>query len=149
MGWMEEPVETEDGKGVMGWLSPKPCHLDFKVVVASWLDWGWAECWRQLGVRSLALMAFTEEALSLGKLIWRNEHKIEGRDDFLNLYREECDVYVCHLPCTQDLETFFGCLLELRPRVWMFTLACGGESKREITRVVEASAVGMRAQGYA
>jgi hypothetical protein len=40
MGWMEEPVETEDRKGVMGWLSPEPCHLDFKVVVGSWLDWG-------------------------------------------------------------------------------------------------------------
>jgi hypothetical protein len=108
MGWMEEPVETEDGKGVSGWLSPNPCHLGFRVVVGSWLDWGWAECWLQLGVRALALMAFTEEALCLGKVIWKDEHRIEGRDDFLNLYREECDVYVCHLPGIQDVEFFLG-----------------------------------------
>ena len=40
IGWEEVIVESEDGKGVVGWLDPERCCLDYKVIVGSWGDWG-------------------------------------------------------------------------------------------------------------
>jgi hypothetical protein len=77
-------METEDGMGVVGWLSPEQRFLDFKVVVGSLGDWGWAEGWRQLGIRNMCYVAFTEEALVLARVIWGRTVNLERSADFLN-----------------------------------------------------------------
>jgi hypothetical protein len=70
LGWEETVFQSEDGIGIVGKLDPERCCLEYAVEVASWSDWGWVECWRQLGAKTLALVAFTEGALSLAHEIW-------------------------------------------------------------------------------
>ena len=56
VGRAEELVETEDGKGVEGWLDPGDRYLDCRVVVGSWTDWGWAEGVKQMGMGRVKLV---------------------------------------------------------------------------------------------
>jgi hypothetical protein len=53
VGWVEEMVETVDDRGVVGWLDSEQCRLEAKLVIASWGDWGWTECWNQLAYGGL------------------------------------------------------------------------------------------------
>jgi hypothetical protein len=134
-------VETEDGMGVVGWINPEQHLFDFCVVVGSWGDWSWAECWRQLGVRSLSLVAFIDAALGGARSIWGTSVDLDRSMDFLNSYRNDCDVYVCHVPRTKDLEGYFGYLATLGARLWLLTMPVQNHSRREVQRSIEAKSI--------
>jgi hypothetical protein len=140
IGWEEVIVESEDGKGVVGWLDTERCRLDYKVIVGSWGDWGWTECWRQLGIKSMALVAFTDEALSFGRRIWGMDLELERSRDFLNSNRRDCDIYVCHLPSERELGPSFGYLRTLGAKVWFMTISAGVLSRKTLQRQVATAA---------
>jgi hypothetical protein len=106
LGWEEAVFQSEDGIGIVGRLDPERFCLEYVVEVASWGDWGWVECWRQLGVKTLAF-AFTEGALSLAHEIWGVEVDLVRSKDVLSSYKKACDISVCHVPSESCLTSYF------------------------------------------
>jgi hypothetical protein len=131
LGWEEEVIQSEDGIGIGGKLDPERCCLDYVVEVASWGDCGWwVKCWRQLGVKSLTLVAFTEGAWSLAHEIWGVEVDVGRPKDVLSSsYKKECDIFVCHVPSETCLTSYFLYLNSLGTRVWILTTSAQGLSR--------------------
>ena len=131
VGQAKELVEMEDGKGVEGWLDPGDRYLECRVVVGSWTDWGWAEGVKQMGMERVTLVAFTQDALDMGDLMWGESVEVEWATQGTRIDAERLQYLFAHLPLRLEIKEIFGFIRELGARVWIWTLVVEGTAWRE------------------